>query len=114
MVQSGARVQCEPAPSSLEVTQVFVGVPAGDMEEFGKRREDHNRAAWRCLAKIRPTQTAPALPPEEAVQASMIAFLLAQDATAPATAYVVRHGQCALCRVQVRLVSMKFVEIVPW
>ena len=107
-------MQCEPHLSSLEVKQVFVGVPAGDMEEFGRRREDSNRAARRCPAKIRPTQTAPTLTPEEAVQASMIEFLLAQEATAPATAYVARHGQCALCRVQVGLVSMKFVEVVPW
>ena len=107
-------MRCEPHLSSLEAKQVFVGVPAGDMEEFGRRREDSNRAARRWPAKIRPTQTAPALTPEEAVQASMIEFLLAQEATAPATAYVARHGQCALCRVQVGLVSMKFVEIVPW
>ena len=107
-------MQCEPHPSSLEVKQVFAGVPAGDMQEFGRRREDSNRAARRCPAKIRPTQTGPALPPDEAVRASMIEFLLAQDTTAPATAYVARHGQCALCRVQVGLVSMKFVEVVPW
>ncbi len=107
-------MQCEPHPSGLEVKQVFVGVPAGNMQEFGRRREDSNRAARRCPAKIRPTQTAPTLTPEEAVQASMIEFLLAQEATAPATAYVARHGQCALCRVQVGLVSMKFVEVVPW
>ena len=42
-----------------------------------------------------------------------MAMFLAMGATDPATAYVAHHGPCAICRVRVGAVAVRFVDADP-
>lgn len=68
------------------------------------------RAARRRAAKIRGKAKTQALSPEQEAGISTVALLLAMGATDPATVYVAHHGPCAICRVRVGAVAVRFVD----
>ena len=71
------------------------------------------RAARRRAAKIRGKAKNQKLSPEQEAGVSTVAMFLAMGATDPATAYVAHHGPCAICRVRVGAVAVRFVDADP-